>query len=61
LGGKKVIEEWVEDKSGLYAKVSKPKSRYIKLLGNKKENKIMMKFLKDKIKPYPKRKKEKQY
>ena len=33
----------------------KPKARYIKLLGNKKENKEMMDMFKDKILPYPKR------
>ena len=55
LAGKQKIEEWLKDKSGLYVKVSKPKSRYIYLLGTKKEKKEMMKTLKDKIKPYPKR------
>ena len=35
--------------------LAKPKGRYIKLLGSKNENKEMMKTLKDKICPYPKR------
>ena len=55
MAGKKAIEEWLKDKSGLYVKVSKPKGRYIKLIGNKKENKEMMKVLNPLIKPYPKR------
>ena len=57
IAGKRKLEEWLKDenRSGLYAKVTNPKSRYIYLLGNKKEKKEMIKTLKDKIKPYPKR------
>ena len=40
----------------LELKTIHPKGRYIKLLGNKIEKREMMKTLKDKIKPYPKRK-----
>lgn len=49
------MKNWLIDKPGLCLKEREPKGRYIKLLGNKKENKEMMKHLKDKIVPYPKR------
>tara|TARA_R110000824_G_scaffold175994_1_gene354793 strand:- start:6 stop:869 length:864 start_codon:yes stop_codon:yes gene_type:complete len=53
--GKNKTENWLNDKPDLYLKKREPKGRYVKLLGNKKENKEMMKHLKDKIVPYPKR------
>lgn len=49
--------ENILDKNYLELRQRKPKARYIKLLGNKYENKEMEKYLKDKIHPYPKRKK----
>jgi len=54
--GKQKMMEFISDKPHLVIKQRLPKSKYIKLLGNKYENKEMMKTLKDKIKPYPKRK-----
>jgi hypothetical protein len=53
--GKKKMEEYIADKPNLVLRQRKPKARYIKLLGDKRENKRMMVVLKDKIKPYPKR------
>ena len=53
--GKNKTENWLEGKPDLYLKKREPKGRYIKLLGNKKENKEMMQYLKDKILSYPKR------
>lgn len=44
-----------QDKPYLELRMRKPKARYIKLLGNRHENKEMMSVLADKIKPYPKR------
>ena len=54
-GVKKGIK-FIEENPHLEMVFIKPKARYIKLLGNKKENEEMMEILKDKIKPYPKRK-----
>ena len=56
--GKRELEKWLLDKPDLCIKERLPKGRYIYLLGNKREKKQMMKTLKDKIKPYPKRDKE---
>ena len=53
--GKQKMQNWLIDKPDLCIKERLPKGRYIYLLGNKKEKKEMMKILKDKIKPYPKR------
>ncbi len=47
--------KYIDDKPHLEVKKRNPKARYIKLIGNKVENKIMLKKLHDKIKPYPKR------
>jgi hypothetical protein len=55
FSGKVKMEEFIKDKPHLVLRQRKPKARYIKLLGNKVENKIMMQYLKDKILPYPKR------
>jgi hypothetical protein len=55
-GGFKNKSEFISDKKGLVLKTILPKGRYVKLIGNKKENEEMMKHLKDKIQPYPKRK-----
>jgi hypothetical protein len=49
------MEEFIKDKSHLEIRRRRAKGRYIKLIGDKKENKEMMEVLKDKIKPYPKR------
>jgi len=56
FGSKSKIEEWLKDKKGLRVEELKPKGRYIKLMGNKKERKEMMKVLEPQIKLYPKRK-----
>lgn len=53
--GRKNLEDFIKDKPYLEIREAKPKARYIKLLGNHKENKEMMSVLKDKILPYPKR------
>lgn len=53
--GQKKQEEYVKDKPELEVRLRKPKARYIKLLGNKTENKEILSVLKPKIKPYPKR------
>ena len=53
---KKKMQEFLSDKPYLEIRIRKPKARYIKLIGNRYENKEMMKHLKNKIKPYPKRK-----
>jgi hypothetical protein len=53
--GKAKMEEFISDKPELIIKERLPKGRYIRLLGNKNENKEMMKHLKDKIHKYPKR------
>lgn len=53
--GKAKMMEFIKDKPELEIKLRKPKARYIKLMGNKYEVKEMMKHLKDKIQPYPKR------
>lgn len=55
FGGKSKLEEYIKDKPDLEIRLRKSKARYIKLLGNKRENRNMMKFLQDKILPYPKR------
>lgn len=49
------MEEYIADNPNLVLRQRLPKARYIKLLGDKYENKRMMATLKDKIKPYPKR------
>jgi hypothetical protein len=56
--GRKRMEEFISDISDiedLEIRLRKPKARYIKLLGSRYENKEMMRFLQNKIKPYPKR------
>ena len=53
--GKQKLLEFISDKPHLRARAKLPKGRYIKLLGTKKENKIMLEQLEDKIVPYPKR------
>lgn len=53
--GKGKIDVWLEDKPHLERRTRLPKGRYMKLLGNRTENKQMMKYLKNKIKEYPKR------
>ena len=52
---KKGMEEFISDKPGLELRLRESKARYIKLLGNKYENKEMLECLKSKIKLYPKR------
>lgn len=54
--GKQKMEEFIKDKPHLVIRERRPKGRYIKLLGNKLENKLMMRTLESKIQPYPKRK-----
>jgi len=54
--GKKKQLVYIADKPELELRLRKPKTRYIKLNRNKKENKQMMELLADKIQPYPKRK-----
>ncbi len=53
--GKGKMEEFIKDKPHLFLKKRLPKARYIKLIGDKRENKEMMRHLEDKILPYPKR------
>jgi len=48
-------EAFIQDKPHLKIKKLKRKARYIKLLGTKRENAEMMKYLSGKILPYPKR------
>jgi len=55
--GFKNLDKFLIDNPEIKKVVTKPKARYIKLIGNKTENKHMMKYLKDKILPYPKRNK----
>jgi hypothetical protein len=54
--GKNKMKKFIEDKPQLCIKERLPKARYIKLIGNKYENKEMLKTLKPLILPYPKRK-----
>ena len=56
FSGNTKMSEYIKDKKDLMLKKRNSKARYIKLLGNKHENLQMMKYLKDKIKKYPKRK-----
>ena len=51
---RKRIQEYATQ-NNLIVKPLAPKARYIKLIGDKRENKEMMKTLKDRILPYPKR------
>jgi hypothetical protein len=51
----KKAESFILDRPHLYLKPIKPKARYIRLLGSKKENREMLETLKSKILPYPKR------
>jgi hypothetical protein len=53
--GKQRMEEFIADKNYLELRLRLPKAKYIKLLGNKIENKEMMKVLSKKVQPYPKR------
>lgn len=53
--GRRKMEEFIKDKPNIEMKLRKPKARYMKLLGNKREIREMMECLKDKIHPYPKR------
>ena len=53
--GRGKIKEFIKQKPDLEIRLRKPKSRYIKLIGSKKENRIMYNILKPKILPYPKR------
>lgn len=53
--GKAKMMEFIKDKPYLQLRQRNPKSRYIKLIGNKKENRDMMEILYPKILPYPKR------
>ena len=55
FGSKQKLLEFIADKPQLRLKKRLSKGRYIKLLGTKKENKIMLEQLEDKILPYPKR------
>ena len=49
------MKQFISNNDDLILKKRDGKARYIKLLGNRYENREMMTFLKDKIKPYPKR------
>jgi len=53
--GKEKMEEFIADKPYLKLRKRLPKARYIKLIGDRRENAIMMRSLKDKIQDYPKR------
>jgi hypothetical protein len=53
--GKEKMQEFINDKPHLILRKRLPKARYIKLIGNKYENKEMFELLKGKIMPYPKR------
>jgi len=53
--GQVKMRDFIKDKPYLVLKKRNPKGRYIKLLGNKRENAEMIKTLQDKITPYPKR------
>lgn len=55
--GKKKMQEFIDSNptKKYELRERRPKARYIKLIGNKKENKEMFVYLKDKIQPYPKR------
>jgi hypothetical protein len=55
FAGKGKMDDFIKDKPELEVRLRKAKARYIKLIGNKYENKAMMQNLKDKIQPYPKR------
>ena len=55
FSGRRQMTEWVQDKPHLIVVERRPKARYIKLLGNKRENKTMMKTLQPRIHLYPKR------
>jgi len=56
FSGKVKMQEFIKDKPELTIRQRNAKSRYIKLIGNKKENKIMLQNIGFKLKPYPKRK-----
>jgi len=56
FAGKKKMEAFIEDKPNLVIKKREPKARYIKLLGTKRDKKIMGKTLSDYRMEYPKRK-----
>jgi hypothetical protein len=53
--GKQKLEEFVKNRPELEIRIRRPKGRYIKLIGNRKENKEMLSVFSDKIQPYPKR------
>lgn len=53
--GIKKAEEYIKINPNLAIVLIKPKARYIKLLGNKKENNEMLQILSPKLLPYPKR------
>ena len=54
-GRQQILDNIVQNRDDIEVVASRPKARYIKLIGSKKENKEMLSFLQDKIKPYPKR------
>ena len=53
--GKGKMEEFIKDKPWLEIRLSKPKARYIQLIGTNRENKEMMETLQQHVLPYPKR------
>jgi len=53
--GKAKQLEYIADKPHLELRQRKSKARYIKLLGNRRDKKAMMKTLQDKVLLYPKR------
>lgn len=53
--GLEKARKYVDSHKHLEIVMIKPKARYIRLIGNRRENKQMMEHLKDKILPYPKR------
>jgi hypothetical protein len=53
--GRKKLSEYISDKPGLELRERKPKARYIKPIGTKRENKEMLKYLIPNSLMYPKR------
>lgn len=53
--GRKKIAEFLADKPHLEMRIRTEKARYIKLIGDRRENKQMLTVLTPKVKPYPKR------
>lgn len=56
--GMRNLDKYLLENKEITKVPTKPKARYIKLIGSKKENKEMMVHLEKKILPYPKRAEE---